>query len=70
MISLIFFNLLIINNSSKSICPKIKTVENLNLTEYIREPWYILAQQETSYLPLDSNYCVYANYSKTNKIGA
>ena len=67
MISLILFNLLIINNSTQRICPKIKTVDNLNITEYIRKPWYILAQQETSYLPLNSNYCVYANYSRTNK---
>lgn len=66
MISLILFNLLIINNYSQNICQKIKTVDNLNLTEYIREPWYIIEQQETSYLPLNSNYCVYANYSRTN----
>jgi len=48
-------------------CPKIQTVNNLNLTEYIREPWYIQMQQVTPYLPKNSNYCVFARYNKTLK---
>ena len=29
-------------------CPKINTVENFNLTEYINGKWYIQKQQETT----------------------
>ena len=48
-------------------CPNVTTVKNLNLTEYIRKPWYIQMQQETPYLPLNSNYCVRAKYSLSKK---
>lgn len=48
-------------------CPKINTVENFNLTEYVNGKWYIQKQQETSYLPLNSNYCVTAEYGLSHK---
>ena len=48
-------------------CPNISTVLNLNLTEYIRKPWYIQMQQETPYLPEETNYCVTAQYSISTK---
>ena len=59
----LFVNFLL---SSES-CPKINTVNNLNLTEYISHNWYIQMQQETYYLPKDFNYCVRANYKNSNK---
>ena len=46
-------------------CPETQTVSNLNLTEYVRKPWYVQMQQETPYLPLNSNYCVFARYNTT-----
>lgn len=48
-------------------CPQIQTVNNLNLTEYIRAPWYIQMQQETPYLPNNTNYCVLAKYNRTQR---
>ena len=58
--------ILLLYSVSTSTCPNISTVPNLNLTEYIRAPWYIQMQQETPYLPKSSNYCVTARYSKSN----
>ena len=48
-------------------CPNISTVSNLNLTKYIESRWYIQLQQETPYLPKNSNYCVTAHYTLSNK---
>jgi lipocalin len=48
-------------------CPKINTVDNFNLTEYVNGKWYIQKQQETSYLPLNSNYCVTAEYEISHR---
>ena len=48
-------------------CPQIQTVNDLNLTEYIRAPWYIQMQQVTPYLPKNSNYCVFARYNTTQR---
>ena len=59
--------ILLLYSVSASTCPNISTVPNLNLTEYIRAPWYIQMQQETPYLPKSSNYCVTARYSKSNR---
>ena len=56
LITFLFFNTI-------SSCPKISTVENFNLTEYLKQKWYIQLQQETSYLPINENYCVTAQYS-------
>ena len=61
------FQLLILSLSLSYNCPNISTITNLNLTEYIRLPWYIQLQQETPYLPINSNYCVSARYSISNK---
>ena len=49
-------------------CPVINSVPNFNLTEYIKDKWYIQKQQETFYLPLNSNYCVTAEYKISNTI--
>ena len=48
-------------------CPSVSVVENFNVSEYIKSRWYIQRQQETSYLPLSTNYCVAARYRQTNK---
>ena len=48
-------------------CPMVTTQENFNLTEYIRDKWYIQQQQITSYLPLEENYCVTARYNVSDK---
>ena len=63
MILSLLINFLIIGNQ----CPKVNTVENFNLTEYIKETWYIQQQQETYYLPAKYNYCVTARYQLSNK---
>ena len=53
--------------SGNNTCPKINTVKNFNLTEYIKQPWYVQLQQETFYLPLEYNYCVTARYGLSDK---
>ena len=45
----------------------VSTVDNFNLTEYVRDRWYIQRQQVTNYLPIETNYCVSARYSISNK---
>lgn len=62
--SLFFFCMNIVTASS--VCPPVSTVENFNLTEYVRERWYIQKQQVTSYLPKSTNYCVSARYQVSN----
>jgi lipocalin len=65
-----FTSLLILSFSnivSSCDCPTVSTVSNFNLTEYIKEKWYIQLQQETPYLPKDVNYCVTAQYNIINK---
>ena len=52
--------------TASSVCPPVSTVENFNLTEYVRERWYIQKQQVTSYLPKSTNYCVSARYQLSN----
>jgi lipocalin len=51
----------------ESSCPPVSTVDNFNLTEYVRDRWYIQRQQVTNYLPIENNYCVSAKYSISNK---
>ncbi len=48
-------------------CTIVETQTNFNLTEYIRERWYIQQQQITGYLTLKENYCVTAKYNISNK---
>ena len=43
-------------------------ISDFNLTEYIKDKWYIQKQQITSYLPLELNYCVTAKYQLSNKL--
>ena len=62
-----FFPVLTLVTSLVNQCPNVTTVKDLNLTEYTRKPWYIQMQQETPYLPVNSNYCVRAEYSISNK---
>ena len=51
----------------ESQCPKVNPLQDFNLTEYIKSKWYIQKQQVTSYLPLELNYCVSAEYHLSNK---
>lgn len=61
------FSFLLSSSSLAFQCPNVTTMDNLNLTEYVKENWYIQRQQITPYLPLNSNYCVTARYSISNK---
>lgn len=63
----IFFLLLGSFINVESSCPNVSTVDNFNLTEYVRDRWYIQRQQVTNYLPIETNYCVSARYSISNK---
>ena len=56
-----FLTLFLLSSTTAQHCPIVNTQTNFNLTEYIRERWYIQQQQITSYLPLEENYCVTAN---------
>lgn len=48
-------------------CQLVSTKSNFNLTEYVRDRWYVQRQQVTAYLPTRLNYCVTADYRLTNK---
>ena len=48
-------------------CNNIQTLENFNLSEYVKHKWFIQKQQETLYLPKEYNYCVTARYELTNQ---
>ena len=48
-------------------CQKVNTMNNFNITEYVKSKWYIQKQQITSYLPLRENYCVTAKYELSDK---
>ena len=48
-------------------CPKVNTMSNFNISEYIGRKWYIQKQQITSYLPKRENYCVTAKYEFSKK---
>ena len=60
---ILFSNLFLVS----SMCPTVTTVDNFNVTEYIRDTWYIQKQQVTSYLPIETNYCVSATYRLSNR---
>merc|ERR1719473_2515342 len=47
---------------SKNECPKVKPIDNLNLTEWVRATWYIQEQQVTGYQKEEDLYCVSATY--------
>jgi len=66
MYKYVLLNVFLIS-STIALCPEIKTVENFNLTEYVKQKWYIQKQQVTQYLPLEENYCVTASYNFSNK---
>ena len=44
-------------------CKTVNTVENFDLKQYVSAPWYIHQQAETTYSPLDRNYCTRAEYT-------
>jgi len=52
--------------SVHSDCPAITVQPDFNVTEYVRERWYIHQQMITSYLPKSNNFCVYAQYTMTS----
>lgn len=63
--NLIFF--LFLSSTVNDQCPKVNTMNNFNITEYVKSKWYIQKQQITSYLPLRENYCVTAKYELSDK---
>ena len=62
-----FLTLFLLSSTTAQHCPVVNTQTNFNLTEYIRERWYIQQQQITSYLPLEENYCVTAKYNISDR---
>ena len=48
-------------------CPSVKTVDNVDLDEFIRKTWYIQAQQVVSYQQSSEFYCVTATYEMENR---
>lgn len=65
---LLFFNFFFLFSINLTFgCQKVDTVENFNLTEYIKDRWFIQKQQETFYLPKEYNYCVSAYYRPSHK---
>jgi lipocalin len=44
-------------------CTPVSVQRDFNLSEYVRASWYVQHQQQTSYLPLNNNYCVAATYN-------
>ena len=62
---MILINIFILTSTIS--CNNIQTLDNFNLSEYIRHKWYIQKQQETQYLPKDYNYCVTAKYEISTK---
>lgn len=56
------------SKSNNSTCPVVSPMSDFNLTEYIKDKWYIQKQQVTSYLPVELNYCVTAKYQVSNKL--
>jgi len=49
-----------------STCPTVTVQPDFNVTEYVRDKWYIHQQMEVSYLPKSNNYCVTAFYTMTS----
>lgn len=62
-----FLKLLLFASTTAQSCPIVSTQNNFNLTEYVREKWFIQQQQITTYLPLRENYCVTAKYNISDK---
>jgi len=50
-------------------CKTVTAQKNFNVDEYARATWYIHQQMAVKYLPVDQNYCVYAEYKKTTDTG-
>ena len=61
------FILLLLSEANGQNCPLVNTQTNFNLTEYVRDRWYIQQQQITTYLPLEENYCVTAKYNISDR---
>ena len=61
------FILLLLSKANGQNCPLVNTQTNFNLTEYVRDRWYIQQQQITTYLPLEENYCVTAKYNISDR---
>lgn len=61
------FILLLLSEANGQNCSLVNTQTNFNLTEYVRDRWYIQQQQITTYLPLEENYCVTAKYNISDR---
>jgi len=44
-------------------CPIVETVEDFDIEQYASQPWYVHQQAETSYSPIEQNFCVRAEYT-------
>jgi len=47
-------------------CKKVAGLKDVDIDTYIDGRWYIHQQAVTEYLPLEQNYCVFAEYTKSN----
>lgn len=52
---------------SRSDCPKVTPIDNLNLTEWVRATWYIQEQQVTGYQKEKDLFCVSATYDTSEE---
>merc|ERR1711998_105092 len=49
-------------------CPAVSTQADFDLSQFVQEGrWYIQQQAVTQYLPVEQNFCVYAEYSILKK---
>merc|ERR1719326_1017988 len=64
-----FFSLLAVAEASAQTCPpqNFSTVNGFDLDAFISKRWYGQQQMAVNYLPVSTNRCVYADYSKKTK---
>jgi len=49
--------------TNRTTCKTVTTVENFDIDQYASAPWYSHQQAVNSYSPLDQNYCTTAQYT-------
>ena len=50
-------------DAAKNTCPRIPTVQDLDIEKYVEKSWFVHRQQITSYQSAEDLYCVTATYS-------
>lgn len=50
------------SGDSDSRCEPVPTAPDFNLSEYVQNRWYVHQQAPTKYVPIEKNYCSYAEY--------